>query len=84
MTMNPTSRLLLAVAIATALAGCASTPVPQIARNPDAGTLPTIARTAGGEVIGGPSSAPEAFLAAVVAEAERGGLSESFPTRCGR
>lgn len=62
MTMNPTSRLLLAAAVATALAGCASTPVPQIARNPDAGTLPTIARTAGGEVIGGPSTAPGATL----------------------
>ena len=54
-----TPRLLLAAAVMTALAGCATTPVPDIARNPDPATLPTIARNADGEAIGGPSSAGE-------------------------
>lgn len=54
-----TPRLLLAAAVMTALAGCATTPVPDIARNPDPATLPTIARNADGEAIGGPSSASE-------------------------
>jgi general secretion pathway protein D len=56
--MTPT-RLLLAAAVMTALAGCATTPVPDIARNPDPATVPTIARNADGEVIGGPSTAAE-------------------------
>ena len=61
MTLNPTSRTtsrpLLVAAIAIALAGCATTPVPDIARNPDAGTMPVVARSAEGEAIGGASSA---------------------------
>ena len=59
MTDMTSPRLLLAVAVMTALAGCASTPVPHIARNPDPATMPTIARNADGEAIGGPSSAGE-------------------------
>lgn len=59
MTDMTSPRLLLAVAVMTALAGCASTPVPDIARNPDPATMPTIARNADGEAIGGPSSAGE-------------------------
>jgi general secretion pathway protein D len=58
-TPRMTPRLLLAAAAATALAGCATTPVPDIARNPDPGTVPVIARTSDGEVLGGPSSAAE-------------------------
>jgi general secretion pathway protein D len=63
MTDMTTPRLLLAAAVMTALAGCATTPVPDIARNPDPATLPTIARNADGEAIGGPSSAGEPDLA---------------------
>ena len=59
MTDMTSPRLLLAVAVMTALAGCASTPVPDIARNPDPATMPTIARNADGEAIGGPSAAGE-------------------------
>jgi general secretion pathway protein D len=61
MTTNPTPRTaprlpiaVVAAAIATALAGCATTPVPDIARNPDPGTVPVLARTADGEALGGP------------------------------
>jgi general secretion pathway protein D len=57
MTMIRSPRLLIAAAVMTALAGCATTPMPEIARNPDPGTLPTIARGTDGEVIGGPSTA---------------------------
>ncbi|MFY8123441.1 MAG: secretin N-terminal domain-containing protein, partial [Silanimonas sp.] len=59
MTDMTSPRLLLAAAVMTALAGCATTPVPDIARNPDVATMPTIARNADGEAIGGPSSAGE-------------------------
>ena len=57
--MIRTSRLLLAAALMAALAGCASTPVPEIARNPDPGTVPVIARSADGEIIAGPSTTAE-------------------------
>jgi general secretion pathway protein D len=57
MTMNRLPRLLLAAAVMAALAGCASTPVPDIARNPDPGTVPVVARNADGEIIAGPSTA---------------------------
>ncbi|MGL6290441.1 MAG: type II secretion system secretin GspD [Silanimonas sp.] len=59
MTDMTSPRLLLAAAVMTALAGCATTPVPDIARNPDLATVPTIARNADGDVIGGPSTAAE-------------------------
>ena len=59
MTDMTSPRLLLAVAVMTALAGCATAPVPEIARNPDPATMPTIARNADGEAIGGPTSAGE-------------------------
>ena len=62
MTDMTSTRLLLAAAVMTALAGCATAPVPDIARNPDPATVPTIARNADGEVIGGPATATEPDL----------------------
>ena len=59
MTTMTSPRLLLATAVMTALAGCATTPVPEIARNPDAGTMPVIARNADGEVLGEPGTSGE-------------------------
>ena len=50
---------MLAAAVMAALAGCATRPLPDIARNPDPGTVPTIARSAEGEVIGGAAGAAE-------------------------
>ncbi len=48
----PLARTLLVTAVLTALAGCATTPVPQISRNDSPGTMPQISRNADGEVIG--------------------------------
>ncbi|MFN8900812.1 MAG: type II secretion system secretin GspD [Lysobacteraceae bacterium] len=52
MTMTVSPRPLLAAAIATVLAGCATTPLPEIARNPAPPPQPVIAR-GDGEALGG-------------------------------
>ncbi len=52
MNTMPLARTLLVTAVLTALAGCATTPVPQISRNDSPGTTPQISRNADGEVIG--------------------------------
>ncbi len=62
MTTHRFSRLLPAAAFAAALAGCATAPLPEIVRNPDAGTTPVIARGADGEILGGPATSVEPTL----------------------
>ncbi|HAI59153.1 MAG TPA: type II secretion system protein GspD [Xanthomonadaceae bacterium] len=53
---------LLSVTVLTALAGCATTPVPDIARSPDIGPTPVIARAADGEILGTPEARAEPSL----------------------
>ncbi len=54
MTMTAFPRPLLAAAIATVLAGCATTPLPEIARNPAPPPQPVIARGDGEALAGAP------------------------------
>jgi general secretion pathway protein D len=74
-------RLALAAAVLAALGGCASTPVPEIARNPDAGTLPTIARSADGEAIAGSAAASEPELRPGSGQVINEGLAAQAPPR---
>ena len=53
---------LLAAALSAALAGCASVPVPDIARSADAGPAPVIARAGDGEIAAGDGGRPEPTL----------------------
>lgn len=81
MTMPRLPRLALAAAVLAALGGCASTPVPEIARNPDAGTLPTIARSADGEAIAGAAAASEPELRPGSGQVINEGLAAQAPPR---
>lgn len=62
MTMPRISRLPFAVAVMVTLSGCASTPLPEIARNPDLGVLPVLASDTGDAPIIGPRRVAEPDL----------------------
>jgi len=61
-TLRRTGRSLLAAAVMAVLAGCATRPLPDLARNPDPGTMPSIARGPGGDAIGGGAGGVEPVI----------------------